>query len=104
MGENDGESRRFHLFGMKTSSLEPGLEVALLLGIPGCALGGVVDGRIHVGCIAAPHPTRQRKVGRKQCDMIGCGVALPVSRRPCGEGLVLLLNIHFFLISSVGID
>ena len=87
MGGNDGESRRFHLFGMrigmKTASLEPGLELALRLCIPCGAHGGMASGRKDMRDVAAPGPARKRKAGREYGDVVfGAGPVIAARARP----------------------
>ena len=103
MGGNDGESRRFHLVGMKTAILEPGLELALGLGIPCGTHGYVAGGRKDMRDVAAPRPARKGEAGRKHRDVLLGGPVVAARGRPDRERLavLMLLGLHFYLRSWV---
>lgn len=56
---------------MKAAIFEPGLEMALGLGIPGGAQGNIVRRGKDMRNVPTPCPTRQCKGGRKGRDMLG---------------------------------
>jgi len=103
MGENDGASRRFQLIGMKTSILEPGLELALGLAVPRGTHGDIVSGGKDMGSIATACPARQREAGRKHrrvfAGHMGCMLRGILSTERVA--IFLLFNMHFYLISWV---
>jgi hypothetical protein len=101
MGGNDGESRRFHLVGMKTAILEPGLELALGLGVPCGTHGYVAGGRKDMRDVAAPHPARKGEAGWELRGVLLGGPVVPAGGRPDRERLLvlMLLGLHFYLSS-----
>ena len=103
MGENDGASRRFHLFGMKTSILEPGLELALGLAVPCGTHGYVVSGGKHMGSIATACPARQREAGWKRRRVLARHMACLIHGILSMEGraIFFFFNMHIYLISCL---
>lgn len=103
MGENDGASRRFHLIGMKTSILEPGLELALGPAVPRGAHGNVVNGGKDMGRVATACPARQREAGWKHRRIFAGHMGFLPRGILSTEGVAifLLFNMHFYLVSWV---
>jgi len=84
---------------MKTTILEPGLELALGLAVPCGTHGHVVSGGKDMGHVATAGPARQRKAGWKHCRIVARHMAGMTNGILSMEGraIFFFFNMHIYL-------